>query len=93
MLRCSADLKRRRITNRQISGEISVFYFEDSQVKYGLPIMPNSLQKPLKYLDEEAHYSCTFCGHTEIKSPGNAGSCRICKKDEWVLASNKKRIT
>lgn len=75
------------------SGEISIFYFEDKNVKYGLPIMPDSLDHPLKNIIQEAHYSCTFCGFTEEKQIGNAGNCKKCKKDEWILASNKKRIT
>jgi uncharacterized membrane protein YcaP (DUF421 family) len=77
----------------EISGEISVFYFEDSNVQYGLPIMPHSLEKILKDIDKEDHYSCAFCGYTEIKPIGKAGNCSVCKKDEWVLASNKKRVT
>ncbi|WP_027385440.1 DUF421 domain-containing protein [Chryseobacterium gregarium] len=77
----------------EVSGEISVFYFEDSQVKYGLPIMPGSLENPTKTISMKGFYSCTFCGYTEEKDAGNAGSCCKCKKDEWVEASNKKRVT
>jgi uncharacterized membrane protein YcaP (DUF421 family) len=75
------------------SGEISVFFFEDEKVKYGLPIMPDSLDQPLKIIKQKDHYSCTFCGHTEEKQIGDAGSCKKCKKDEWICSSNKKRIT
>jgi len=77
----------------EISGEISVFYFEDENVKYGLPIMPDSLTHALKIVKESGYYACTFCGHTEEKDTGNAGNCPKCKKDEWVKASNRKRIT
>ncbi|MFC3157635.1 Uncharacterized membrane protein YcaP, DUF421 family [Chryseobacterium arachidis] len=75
------------------SGEISVFFYEDEKVKYGLPIMPDSLEHPLKYITKKQYYSCTFCGHTDEKHPGNAGICNKCKKDEWVAADNKLRIT
>ncbi|GAA4165909.1 DUF421 domain-containing protein [Chryseobacterium ginsenosidimutans] len=75
------------------SGEISVFFFEDEKVKYGLPIMPDSLDQPLKMIKQRDHYSCTFCGYTEEKQTGEAGSCKKCKKDEWICSSNKKRIT
>lgn len=51
----------------EVSGEISVFYFEDEKVKYGLPIMPDSLNYTLKNIKEDGYYSCTFCGHTEEK--------------------------
>ncbi|MEY8760210.1 DUF421 domain-containing protein [Chryseobacterium tongliaoense] len=77
----------------EISGEISVFFYEDHDVKYGLPIMPDSLENPLKHIDKEGHYACTFCGHTEEKITGTAANCPKCKKDEWVLADNKRRIT
>ncbi|KFF12123.1 hypothetical protein IW15_11140 [Chryseobacterium soli] len=77
----------------EISGEISVFYYDEKEVKYGLPIMPGSLDKILTVIDKEGHYACTFCGHTEIKTTGNAESCPKCKKDHWVVASGKKRVT
>ena len=77
----------------EISGEISVFFYEYQNVKFGLPIMPESLDEPLKNINEKAHYSCCFCGFTEIKTLGNAGNCPKCNKDEWVKSSNKKRIT
>jgi len=77
----------------EISGEISVFFYEDKDVKFGLPIMPNSLENPLKIIKKDDHYACTFCGHTEIKTPGDNHKCRKCQKDEWIPASNKKRIT
>ncbi|WP_228728509.1 DUF421 domain-containing protein [Chryseobacterium endalhagicum] len=74
------------------SGEISVFYYEDKDVKYGLPIMPDSLKNLLKNIHQEGYYSCTFCGHTEHKPEGNAGNCPKCQKEEWVESSNRKRI-
>lgn len=77
----------------EVSGEISVFFFEDDQVKFGLPIMLHSLENPLRNIFEKDHYSCTFCGYTEVKSEGNAGSCKNCGKHNWVKASNKLRIT
>lgn len=77
----------------EVSGEISVFYFEDDKVKYGLSIMPDSLKDTLKNIRDKGHYSCTFCGYTEEKNPGSAGNCPKCKKDEWVPASIRKRIT
>jgi uncharacterized membrane protein YcaP (DUF421 family) len=75
------------------SGEISVFFFEEERVKYGLPIMPDSLDQPLKIIMQKDYYSCTFCGHTEEKQIGDTGACKKCKRDEWICSSNKKRIT
>lgn len=75
------------------SGEISVFFYEDNEVKYGLSTMPGSLDHPLKSIVEKGQYSCTFCGYTEEKLPGNAGTCKKCGKKNWVPAINKRRVT
>ena len=77
----------------EISGEISVFYYDEKEVKFGLPIMPGSLKNIVTVIDIEGHYACTFCGHTEIKIIGNAGNCSKCNRDHWVIASGKKRVT
>lgn len=74
------------------SGEISVFYYPDEAIKYGLPIMPRMLEASSKVIKETAHYSCTFCGYTKELQPQTNYNCPLCKKSEWVKASNKKRI-
>lgn len=76
----------------EISGEISVFYFEDRDVKFGLPIMPGSLDNAIKLITIKKHYSCTFCGYTEELHNGKH-NCKVCNKDEWVESSNKRRIS
>lgn len=81
------------IAIEEVSGEISVFFFEDEKVKYGLPIMLHSLDNPTKYIEREGHYACTFCGFTEKKKPGNGGNCKNCGKTNWVEAINKRRVT
>lgn len=77
----------------EISGEISVFYFEDKDVKFGLPIMPNSLDKAIKTFARNSHYSCTFCGYTQEFEVHSKSQCKVCGKDQWVESSNKKRIS
>lgn len=76
----------------ETSGDISVFFYDENSIKYGLPIMPHSLDHPLQLIEKKGYYSCTFCGFTEEKETGNAGSCKNCGKKNWVEASNKKRI-
>ena len=75
------------------SGNISVFYYADEEVKYGLPVMPRNLEEVLEKIPAPGHYSCIFCGHTEQYNPVNQARCPICNKNEWVKASNKKRIS
>ncbi|MBC8004594.1 MAG: DUF421 domain-containing protein, partial [Verrucomicrobia bacterium] len=42
------------------SGNISIFYFPDEEVKYGLPIMPDSLSKSTHKIHLPDFYSCAF---------------------------------
>lgn len=74
------------------SGNISIFYYPDDEVKYGLPIMPGILETRLLKIDDTNHYSCTFCGYTEKLQPSAKHTCPTCKKFKWVKASNRRRV-
>jgi len=74
------------------SGNISIFYYPDEEVKYGLPIMPDSLNSEKQKINDTDQYACIFCGYTEKLKPATKHTCPVCKKFSWVKASNKKRI-
>lgn len=76
----------------ETSGEISVFYYEDKDVKYGLPILPGSFNKKSKTIKNDGIHACTFCGHIEEQKAGTA-KCDVCYKEEWVPAIKTLRIT
>lgn len=76
----------------ETSGEISVYFYEDEKVGYGLPILPSLFYAKSKFIPKDGIYSCTFCGHTQEQKSGTA-VCQVCKKDEWVESINTKRIT
>ncbi len=74
------------------SGNISIFYFPDEEVKCGLPIMPDSLDSWSEEIIEPNHYACIFCGYTEKLKTTTKYICPECNKSKCVKASNKKRI-
>jgi uncharacterized membrane protein YcaP (DUF421 family) len=76
----------------ETSGEVSVFFYEDKEVQFGLPILPAAFNEKSKIIATDGMYACTFCGHTEEQKPGTA-SCKVCKKEEWVPAIKTLRIT
>ena len=76
----------------ETSGEISVFFYEDEEVKHGLPILPMLFNQKSKNIPTDGIYACTFCGHTEEKNAGTA-KCKVCQKEEWVEAIDTLRIT
>ncbi|MEM8522201.1 YetF domain-containing protein [Flavobacterium sp. PL12] len=76
----------------ETSGDISVFYYEDENVKPGLPILPFLFNRKSTIIPEDGIYSCTFCGNTESQNAGIA-TCKVCNKTEWVEAIKTIRKT
>jgi uncharacterized membrane protein YcaP (DUF421 family) len=74
------------------SGKISVFFFPDDRVKFGMPILPEELEKPLSTIAEPGMYSCAFCGFTGKLEQAGEHVCPGCKKSEWLRASDAKRV-
>lgn len=77
----------------ETNGGISIFFYEDDEVRPGLPIMPDSLDQQARKVKEAGVYACVFCGHPEKLEASSTHKCKKCKKDLWIKASDKKRIT
>jgi len=76
----------------EASGMISIVYYRDEEVKYGLPILPGPYDEKLTEIINPGIYACTFCGNTEELKPAIRSCCSICEKTTWVKANNEKRI-
>ena len=76
----------------ETNGEVSIFYFEEDEVKYGLPIIPGQGKDKLKSITTEDHYACTSCGYTAKLPAAKEHTCPYCEKKEWVKAINTRRI-
>jgi len=78
----------------ETSGEFSVLFYADTEVKYGLPIFPDELKYKLND-DENCDYiACAKCGSVQRGKSGrkllNCAECDVC---EWAEATNVKRIS
>jgi uncharacterized membrane protein YcaP (DUF421 family) len=73
------------------SGNISVYFFGDSEVRPGLPLNPLLYDKKTRLVIKDGVYACANCGFTQSLSPG-AAMCPVCRKDEWVEAIDSIRI-
>jgi len=76
----------------ETSGEVSIFFYKDDDVKYGLPILPQLFLTKSTNIPTDGMYACTFCGQTEQHKTGTA-TCKSCKRNEWVAAIKTLRIT
>lgn len=77
----------------ETSGSISIFYFAEEEVKYGLPILPALYKHQHMQIKHKDYYSCSFCGHTQLLLPAAGHQCELCSKNKWVKSIIKKRIT
>ncbi|WP_152270661.1 DUF421 domain-containing protein [Agriterribacter humi] len=77
----------------EINGSISLYYYPDEEVRWGLPVLPHLCTQKLKQLPPNYSFACSFCGQVEsLAQPENNHLCPSCKRDEWVKAINNKRI-
>lgn len=74
------------------SGNISVYFFANDEIKPGLPLLPALFNRKHKIIEREALYACANCGHTKNLVRGHA-ECPVCKEDEWVEAIMTQRVT
>ncbi len=88
-----SQLGQVRVAIIETNGNMSIFYYEDKDVIYGLPILPDEYERCTKNLEKAAYYSCKYCGHTEYSEPRSQYTCPVCKHDEWVFSSKELRIT
>jgi uncharacterized membrane protein YcaP (DUF421 family) len=75
----------------ETNGAISVYFYDDESIKYGLPIRPQQFALKGSTIPKTGIYACTFCANTQRLEP-TEGVCTVCARKEWVLALNNKRV-
>ena len=73
------------------SGNISVFFYPDEEVKPGLPLLPSLFKLRSRKISHAGLYACANCGFTQTLTTGQA-MCPVCKTEEWVEAIKTLRI-
>ncbi|NBL65811.1 DUF421 domain-containing protein [Flavobacterium sp. NST-5] len=76
----------------ETTGDVSVFFYEDAEVKLGLPILPELFEKKSKHIPESGKFACCNCGNVQ-EHQQSYGKCEVCQKDIWVKPINSKRIS
>jgi uncharacterized membrane protein YcaP (DUF421 family) len=75
----------------ETTGDVSVFFYPDDEVKPGLPILPELFEKQLTVITKAGDYCCCKCGDvTRIES--GAHVCRECEGMGWVVPIKTKRV-
>lgn len=76
----------------EIDGKLSIFFHRDTDVRPGLPLAPEALQKsgPLRSMNASSS-CCVRCGSRSELSTGE--NCTQCKGSAWVQALDHERVT
>jgi len=77
----------------ETNGQISVYFYDDDQVRPGLCILPDEFVERFMTIPEVGEYACRRCGHVETLSAGAHQLCPRCTNPEWTKVSRAKRIT
>jgi uncharacterized membrane protein YcaP (DUF421 family) len=77
----------------ETDGNVSVYFFEDEDVKPGLSVLPNEFIESSKVIETEGYYSCTRCSNTCFLTPRDQMKCNVCQNLYWAESSQNHRIT
>ena len=82
-----------RLAIMETNGQISVFYYDDADVKPGLCILPDEYVERFTTVPEAGEYACRRCSHMLVMQPGDHLLCPRCANPVWTKVSRAKRVT
>lgn len=81
-----------RLAIMETNGQISVFYYQDDDVKPGLCILPESFAPRFKVMPESGEYACARCSYVVSLEVGCRQLCPRCTNPVWTKVSRAKRV-
>ena len=76
----------------EATGDVSVYFFADEDVRPGLPIWPERKADKRRRAEQASQYACACCAHVQALAKGELAHCAVCHHDEWLPACDAKRI-
>lgn len=74
----------------ETSGNISLLFYPEQEIRPGLSVWPDYLSKKTEYVSQTDIYACTLCGNTQKVNAGEKARCNHCQQnDEWVKAISR----
>jgi uncharacterized membrane protein YcaP (DUF421 family) len=79
----------------ETSGELSLFFYTEDQVVWGLPILPDradcKTELP-KTKPKSFEFACAYCGTIADDAAYLSNQCGHCQKSKWIPAQNHPRV-
>jgi uncharacterized membrane protein YcaP (DUF421 family) len=77
----------------EATGQMSLFFYEDADVRPGLSIIPEELTSAAETVAKAGPHACATCGHVQDLQPTSAFACPVCREKRWLAASTARRVT
>lgn len=77
----------------EATGEFSIYFFEDEQVRPGLPIWPEQLAQAQPAATGAGPHACASCGQVRELAAATPARCPNCQADAWLPASTARRVS
>lgn len=75
----------------EVDGSLSVLFFQNNEVQYGLPLFP-SAYKEVNARKQSGPLACMYCGYVNKNSMSDSiECCKRCKRNQWAKALNTQR--
>src|SRR5690606_13607107 len=82
-----------RLAIVEVSGMLSLYYYEDKDVRPGLSVMPDEHRDDCETVPHSGLYACNHCGLVERIETNESRKCPRCEETLWSLALSSSRIT
>ncbi|RSK42394.1 DUF421 domain-containing protein [Hymenobacter perfusus] len=76
----------------EATGEVSIYFFADEDVRPGLPILPERKADKRHRVEQAGTYACACCGHVQPIAKGEQAQCTSCHEGVWIPACDARRI-
>jgi len=81
-----------RLAILETDGDVSLYFFEQGDVRPGLSVLPPAHRKVVQLASSEGLYCCTRCGLPTQLRQGQEARCSRCQNDQWTEALSHKRV-
>lgn len=75
----------------EVNGDVSLYFFDCSEVRPGLSVLPDSLRPSYARIPADGLYACNHCGLTGQQRRGEQPACSRCANDTWSVALDSQR--
>ncbi|OYD42217.1 DUF421 domain-containing protein [Sphingobacterium cellulitidis] len=78
-----------RLAVLETDGSMSILRYDNSKVKFGLPLFPDDYKEIVPSVNSHGPYACMYCGKV-LEHVNIDFTCPVCHKKKWTKAINNK---